>query len=194
MRGSPHDFRSRKGDAFRPDDGRSLTYGECAGCHTNHDAAIEQGLIVFSVAPPEGRGNPEDMFCLHCHLDPRIGLGDEVKFYVHPSGPELMENLEHRKAFEGGPPADRPGEPQRRAPEGYEAIFRIRCTTCHDNHRWTPLPKGEAASATTTEMTSFLRGSGIAQTLCANCHGAEALYRYRFYHHDRAFKQKIPNR
>ena len=150
MRGSPHDFRSRKGDAFRPDDGRSLTYGECAGCHTNHDAAIEQGLIVFSVAPPEGRGNPEDMFCLHCHLDPRIGLGDEVKFYVHPSGPELMENLEHRKAFEGGPPADRPGEPQRRAPEGYEAIFRIRCTTCHDNHRWTPLPKGEAASATTT--------------------------------------------
>ncbi len=194
MRGSPHDFRFRKDDLFRPDEGRSLKYGECAGCHTNHDAPIEQGLIAFSVAPPEGRGNPEDMFCLHCHLDPRIRQGEDVKFYVHPSAQEVKENLAHRKAFEGGRPEDRPGEPEGRASGGYETIFRIRCTTCHDNHRWTPLPKGEAASATTTEMTSFLRGSEIAQTLCANCHGEEALYRYRFYHHDRAFKEKIPNR
>jgi len=194
MRGSPHDFRTRKGDEFRPDDGRSLVYGECAGCHTNHDAAIEQGLIAFSVAPPEGRGNPEDMFCLHCHLDPRIRKGEDVKFYVHPSAQDVKQTLETEKKREAGPSRDRLGEPQETTPQGYEAIFRIRCTTCHDNHRWTPLPTGEAVSATKTEMTSFLRGSEVAQTLCANCHGAEALYRYRFYHHDRAFKQKIPNR
>jgi predicted CXXCH cytochrome family protein len=194
IRGSPHDFRTRKGDQFRPDEGRSLAYGECAGCHTNHDAPIERGLIAFSVDPPQGKGNPEDMFCLHCHLDPRIRHGEDVKFYVHPSAQEVKQNLQQRKKRREGPPTEWLGEPQKTTKEGYEAIFRIRCITCHDNHRWTPLPRPDVSSAGRTELTSFLRGSEVAQTLCANCHGAEALYRYRFYHHDRAFKQKIPDR
>jgi predicted CXXCH cytochrome family protein len=194
IRSSPHDFRFRKEDEFRPDEGRSLEFGECAGCHTNHNAVIEQGLIAFTVDPPKGRGNREDMFCLHCHLDPRINHDREARFYMHPSAEEVKESLEQSGEMEERPETDRLGEAKRTTTEGYEALFRIRCTTCHDNHRWTSIPQEEAGFEINTEMTSFLRGSEVAETLCANCHGAEALYRYRYYHQERAFRLKIPNR
>jgi hypothetical protein len=80
--GSPHDFRTRKEGEFRPDEGRSLKFGVCAGCHANHNASIDQGLIAFPASPPKGSGNPEDMFCLHCHRDPRVTKNLWVKFYL----------------------------------------------------------------------------------------------------------------
>jgi len=86
------------------------------------------------------------------------------------------------------------GEPARTTPEGYEALFRIKCTTCHDNHRWSVLPREEAGMIPNTVLTSFLRGEDLAKTLCSNCHGAQALYLYRFYHQERAFRVRIPNR
>ena len=33
------------------------------------------------------------MFCLHCHLDPRINQGREARFYVHPSAEEVKEKV-----------------------------------------------------------------------------------------------------
>jgi len=186
--GSPHDFRTYPDESFRPDQGRSLKSGVCAGCHVNHDASIEKELIAFPVDPPKGKGNPEDMFCLHCHLDPRVQKDRPVRFYVHSSGEEVQKRFEEMKQS-----GVRLGEPTRTTTEGYDAIFRIHCTTCHDNHRWTPMPPGEASPLSTTVLTSFLRRSDVAETLCANCHGAEALYRYRFYHQERAFRIRIPN-
>jgi predicted CXXCH cytochrome family protein len=191
--GSPHDFRTRRQGEFLPDEGRSSKFGVCAGCHANHGARIDQGLIAFSVLPPKGQGNPEDMLCLHCHLDPGVTKDPGVKFYVHPSGPEVQQRFRELKVDLTPLLPRRLGEPGRTTLEGYEAIFRIRCVTCHDNHRWTTLPPGEAEEFERTEMTGFLRGSEIAQTLCTNCHGKDALYRYRFFHQDRAFRLKIPN-
>ena len=191
--GSPHDFRTRKEGEFRPDDGRSLKFGVCAGCHANHNAALDQGLIVFPVSPPRGQGNPEDMFCLHCHGDPRVLKERPAKFYVHPSGPEVQRRFRETQKEGAAAFPERLGEPGRTTLPGYESLFRIRCRTCHDNHRWTSLATGQSATFTETEMTSFLRGSEVAETLCANCHGEEALYRYRFFHQDRAFRLRIPD-
>jgi predicted CXXCH cytochrome family protein len=192
--GSPHDFRTRKEGDFRPDDGRSRKFGVCAGCHANHNVSIEQGLLAFTVSRPKAGGNPEDMFCLHCHRKTEVMKDRRARFYVHPSGEEVREKIKE-VTEQGGPNlADqRLGEPARTTLEGYKALFRIRCTTCHDNHHWTDLPADEAKEFPQTEMASFLRGSEVAETLCANCHGVEALYRYRYYHQDRAFRLKIPN-
>ncbi|MEW6440521.1 MAG: cytochrome c3 family protein [bacterium] len=191
--GSPHDFRKVPDGSFRPDGGRSLKSGVCAGCHVNHEASIEKGLIAFAVNPPKGKGNPEDMFCLHCHLDPRVRTGQTARFYIHSSGDEVQRRFEEMQAQPGARLAGRLGEPTRTTSGGYEALFRIHCTTCHDNHRWTPMAAAEAPSFSNTVLTSFLRGIDVAETLCANCHGAEALYRYRFYHQERAFRIRIPN-
>jgi hypothetical protein len=48
----------------------------------------------------------------------------------------------------------------------------------------------EVRELTNTEVTSFLK-SDVAQTICTNCHGIESLYRYRYYHQDRAFRLKM---
>jgi hypothetical protein len=187
--GSPHDFRTRPQGLFRPDGGRSASFGVCAGCHANHNAPISRSLIAFTVDPPKGQGNPGDMFCLHCHLDPRVTGDRRVRFYVHPSGQEVQQRLREK----GPLPQQWLGEPSRTSLPGYEAIFRVRCRTCHDNHQWTEAPPEVSGDFTATELTSFLKGSEVAETLCVNCHGEEALYRYRFFHDDRAFRPRIPD-
>ena len=133
------------------------------------------------------------MFCLYCHRNPAVMKGRRIKFYVHPSGTKVKEKLKELKEKAAAPSQERLGEPARTTVAGYEALYHIHCTTCHDNHRWTGLPISEAKELPRTEMASFLRGSEVAKTLCSNCHGAEALYRYRMYHQDRAWRLKIPN-
>ena len=195
--GSPHDFRRIEDGKFRPDDGRCLRSGVCAGCHINHDAPIEQGLIPFAPNPPQAEGNPEDAFCLHCHLDPRVTDPSLVKFYVHPSSSQVREIIAAREAAkDSGKGAAAPSlvEPDRTNLEGHEALCRVKCTTCHDNHRWSFLSREETRRNSNTVLTSFLLGQDVAKTLCAKCHGAEALYLYRFYHQERAFRVRIPNR
>lgn len=193
--GSPHDFRTRAEGAFRPDDGRSGLFGVCGGCHANHGAPIEKGLLAFDVSAPRGQGNIHDAFCLHCHGDPRV-MKDrgQIRFYVHPTGEKVRDKLEALIEKEETPVLEETfGEPGERTIEGYESIFSIHCRTCHDNHRWSSLPKEKAAEFEETEMTSFLKGSEVASSLCANCHGIEALYRYRLFHQERSFRLKITN-
>ena len=186
-------YHARTDKDFRPDEGRSSEFGVCAGCHTSHEAGIEKGLIAFSPPPPRGEGNREDMFCLHCHLDPRLRKDRPLHFYVHPTGSEVMEKLREQEEQEQGEPLEMPAEPiLDRTMASFGALNQIRCVTCHDNHRWTDMQE-EAQPLSGTEMTSFLKGSTVAETFCANCHGMEALYRYSFYHQDRAFRQKTPN-
>ena len=68
------------------------------------------------------------------------------------------------------------------------------CTTCHDNHRRSVRAREEAGMHSNTVPTSFLRGRDVASTVCSNCHWVRALYLYRFYHQERAFRVRIPNR
>jgi len=190
--GSLHDFRTRRADQYVVDEGRSRKYGECSGCHVNHDARIEKKLLWFEIPEPQVRGNPEDMPCLYCHGNPEVMKGRHAVFYVHPTGKEIEQILADRmKKGEMGPLRGIPT--QEGAPVvGYEAIFRIRCMTCHDNHKGTPLwIIREDALVPNPEVTSFLRGPSVPQMLCSKCHGEEALYRYRYFHQDRAFRRKV---
>jgi len=191
--GSPHDFRTRKPGAYIPDEGRSQTHGACAGCHANHNSRMDEKLLWFQVPAPKGKGNPEDMLCLYCHMDPRI-KSDRTKFYAHPRGTEVREILKERLR-EGEITSEEMAEKLETVSLfGYESIFSVRCVTCHDNHRWFGSgTTGEATEKVNTELTSFLRGSTVAQKICSRCHGLEALYRYRFFHQDRVFRLKIPN-
>jgi len=122
--------------------------------------------------------------------------GRHAEFYVHPRGAEVKQIVE-QKIQEGKIPAFEGIEGQgteRGLPFGYEAIFHIRCTTCHDNHKGTALWMVEDGTfVRDPEITSFLRGPSVPQTLCSTCHGEEALYRYRYFHQERAFRRKVPD-
>ena len=191
--GSPHDFRTRKPGEYIPDEVRSREYGACAGCHTNHNSRMEKKLLWFEIPKPKGKGNPEDMFCLYCHNDPRIRK-ERTKFYAHPRSTEIQQILEE-KLQRGEVTSEEMAEKLATASSfGYETIFFVRCVTCHDNHRWVASPTdGGGEEPVNTELASFLRGSIVAKRICSKCHGVESLYRYRFFHQDRVFRQKIPN-
>jgi hypothetical protein len=138
------------------------------------------------------------MVCLFCHNDSRIIGEKRIRFYAHPRGPEILQALPEKiQAGEISPTAKIPGQiPGLEGVPflGYESIFCIRCVTCHDNHRWMARPAGQNGTPLDpTEMTSFLRGSIVAEKLCSKCHGLEALYRYRFFHQERMFRRKIVN-
>jgi len=191
--GSPHDFRTRKPGEYVPDKGRSREYGVCAGCHANHNSRMEKKLLWFEIPTPKGKGNPEDMFCLYCHSDPRIKK-ERIKFYAHPRGSDLQQILEEGLQ-RGEITSEEMAEKLATASLfGYETLFSVRCVTCHDNHRWVASPTaGAGAEPANTELACFLRGSVVAKKICSRCHGVEALYRYRFFHQDRVFRRKIPN-
>jgi predicted CXXCH cytochrome family protein len=195
--GSLHDFRTRKAGAYVPDQERSGKYGPCAGCHAAHYAGTEERLLWFEVTEPKGRGNPEDMPCLYCHGNPKVMEGRHAEFYVHPRGAEVKQIIEQRIQEGEIPPLaeiDGRGAAKIFLP-GYEAIFHIRCTTCHDGHEGTALWMVEDGTFhKDPEITSFLRGPSVPQTLCSTCHGQEALYRYRYFHQERAFRHKVPDK
>jgi hypothetical protein len=137
------------------------------------------------------------MPCLYCHGNPKVMEGRHAEFYVHPRGAEVKQIVEQRIQEGEIPPLaeiDGRGAAKALLP-GYEAIFHIRCTTCHDNHRGTALwMVKDGTFARDPEITSFLRGPSVPQTLCSTCHGQEALYRYRYFHQERAFRRKVPDK
>lgn len=132
--------------------------------------------------------------CLFCHNNPRIMGEKRIKFYAHPSGTDIQQTVAEKiKIGEISPVEEIRGLEGVRF-FGYTSIFCIRCVTCHDNHQWMARPAGlNGTPLDPTEMTSFLRGSIVAEKLCSKCHGLEALYRYRFFHQERMFKRKIVN-
>ena len=70
----------------------------------------------------------------------------------------------------------------------------IACITCHEPHSWEPLKDPEEKKHPVLDykkqenldgdiMNSFLRHKGVAGTFCVDCHGIEALPKYKYYHH-----------
>jgi hypothetical protein len=155
---------------------------------------MEKKLLWFKIPMPAGKGNPEDMLCLFCHGDPKVMGERRTKFYVHPRGTEIQQILAEKREKDEIPLVAGMQEFEGVSLFGYETIFAIRCVTCHDNHRWMAAQESkDGTSFVNTEMTSFLKGSIVAQKLCSRCHGIEALYRYRFFHQDRIFQRMVPN-
>lgn len=191
--GSPHDFRHRKEGAYLPDKGRSAEFGVCGGCHASHGAPVDKGLLVFPVSPPQGRGYLEDMFCLHCHNDPGVQRDRRVKFYIHPPAEMVREEFRERVAKGRIQPSDLLGKADRTTEAGYEALFRVACITCHDNHQWSRASEQPSPALDHVEVKDFLKGREVAETVCANCHGGEALYLYRYFHREATFRLRIRN-
>ena len=60
----------------------------------------------------------------------------------------------------------------------------ISCPTCHDPHQWSAKAAMEGPGRNTEgdARSSFLRVANSEQFLCADCHGQDALFRYKYFH------------
>ncbi|MEE9338088.1 MAG: NHL domain/cytochrome c family protein, partial [Methylococcaceae bacterium] len=79
--------------------------------------------------------------------------------------------------------------------EEIEEIGVIACITCHEPHSWKPIDPHEKKPYAVLDpkkqenvegnaISSFLRLKGVKKTFCMDCHGIEALAKYKYFHHE----------
>ncbi|MCK5669224.1 MAG: hypothetical protein KAI15_09070, partial [Gammaproteobacteria bacterium] len=68
----------------------------------------------------------------------------------------------------------------------------ITCPTCHNPHQWDPAStaKGSGKNIEGDVRTSFLRVSNTESFTCADCHGPDSLYRYKYFHSESTHKKQ----
>lgn len=162
----------------------------CVDCHhgrravagTAHD--LRQGVAGASLCAPCHRAHPPDdtgllwghdlgpgpdfvtQACTGCHREGGDARPLAPETTRHPSEAVILESP--------------PGIPLYDIHGRSGGAGEITCATCHDVHRWTARADQDSGGEGTV-LTSFTR-PGVAEELCATCHGQEALVRYLLYH------------
>ncbi len=147
--------------------------GTCGVCHLVHNGRQPVRLWARELT---GRGPVMDRLCNSCHKKGGPAGKKIPAIASHPStaivdvGKSLRAQAGHLPLFDGAS-----GEPVR--------VGNLSCPSCHNAHQW---KQGAPAAAAGQEVegdatNSFLR-SRARDTLCKDCHGPDALFRYKFFH------------
>lgn len=151
------------------------THNACSFCHAAHNADEPYGLV--NTWDENAGSTMNEHICFSCH---QAGGTAEKKIPQAWTHPHEYGTITHSvrgtgtwkdfPLFEMDKPAD--------------VVGFIDCFTCHDPHRWS-FKKDTSVEAGVNEegnyMTSFLRNPSY-QTLCTDCHGANTLWKFNYYH------------
>jgi len=175
IRGTDHDLRVTAPEAKNLRGQTVQESGVCQQCHAVHNAG--QTLRLWGRGLGDGQDLNEKM-CRDCHDEGRVA---EQKIPVKKTHParvkaQILKRRARRGRVRGFTPLF--------DPQGHVAdIGVISCPTCHNPHRWSPVIMGfgPGENEEGNSRTSFLRNrSKLA--LCSNCHGMDALFRYKYFH------------
>jgi predicted CXXCH cytochrome family protein len=182
IRGTDHDLRVTAPEGVNVRGEVVAESGVCQQCHSVHNAQQEVRLWARDIG--EGQDLNERM-CRGCHDEGHLA---EAKIPVMKNHPAYVEaQIIQRRA--------------RRGPvRGFTPLFDkegkvantgvISCPTCHNPHRWDALgmEEGPGENVEGSARNSFLRNrSKLA--LCSNCHGMDALFRYKYFHGETSRKK-----
>ena len=107
-----------------------------------------------------------------------------MKYYTHPHKDVVLRNFDR---------PGRKGDWPLFTKDGKEVHVggEIACETCHDPHVWSKWQKKAPGKPVEgTVINSFLRNRDVSGSICVDCHGLDALYRYKFFHYKQARSQK----
>lgn len=162
--------------------------GVCGSCHSLHRAGKESDNLSIVSQLSTLNDKPKlaaDRACINCHQNQGIAEKKVVTRYQHPSkdlilrsSPNVMPLLnKHEKIAEFG---------------------EVACITCHDPHKWKPKQKKilpepplDKSNIEGNSHSSFLRNKGVSNTFCVDCHGIDALVKYRLYHEEKVENSDI---
>lgn len=157
--------------------------GVCGQCHLVHNAAEKLRLWAKGYGPA---ADTMEKLCRSCHSDGKVAAAKQPVKANHPAKVNVVSNPgRHRtgQADSGELPVfSKDGE---RTSSGV-----ITCPSCHNPHQWVG-GKAEEGPGKPTEgdaRTSFLRNSSDFN-LCADCHGMDALFRYKYFHGETSRKK-----
>ena len=71
-------------------------------------------------------------------------------------------------------------------------VGEISCPTCHNVHQWSPdsHARGQGVNLEGNATNSFLRAQP-ASLMCIDCHGGDALFRFKFFHDPKERKKQL---
>jgi hypothetical protein len=151
--------------------------GQCGVCHLVHNSPNKLKLW----AQPYGNivigEDMIDSLCNSCHSRGKIASSKIPTIATHPQD-KLINNVMRcdRNAIDFAPIFDITSGKETR-------VGNISCPTCHNAHQWSPLvkEKGDNINHEGNTTNSFLRNVSY-NNICIDCHGMDALFRYKYYH------------
>lgn len=189
--GSDHDLRitaKNKSNQFNEKPHQS---GVCGACHSLHKAdknpshLFSTKSVVEDFADRELQHSElrEDKLCINCHQKNGIAEKKIVKFFNHPHKDIVLRS-------------DKKIMPLLNAKEKIDNFGEIACKTCHEPHFWsakiqknalqskpkTILSPGQTENVEGSPLNSFLRTEGVKGTFCIDCHGMNALPKFKYFH------------
>ncbi len=179
VRGTDHDLtviapqtKNAKGDT-------ALQSGVCGQCHNVHNA--EGDLRLWARQLGSGQDIDEKL-CRSCHADGQVAAAKVPpdRQGKHP-GKVTAWSPEIRARFN---PKGAHGI-RVYGPDGLPAKTGvITCLSCHNPHQWSAKSEKEGTGKNTEGdvRSSFLRVSDTESILCADCHGLDGLFRYKYFH------------
>ncbi|HEB59033.1 MAG TPA: hypothetical protein ENJ01_07420 [Gammaproteobacteria bacterium] len=172
-----HDMRITAPEARNHSGGTVMESGVCGQCHLPHNAVSEEFLWARSLEP---RSVPGENRCTGCHSREGVARNHVPLKLSHPD--EVLvwgRDIQLGSRNHHLPVIPVYGEDGRE-----DLVGRISCASCHDPHRWDPRRKapGPGKPVEGNALNSFLRHALSAGIVCADCHGEDALFRYKYFH------------
>lgn len=176
--GTDHDLRITAPAAQNAKGLTVETSGVCGQCHQLHNAPAKPWLWGRATGKGE---HPSEKFCTGCHGPGGAAEGKVPREARHPVATSVW-SPKLRATFK--PAAGKYGLPVYGQDAIPEARGAITCATCHEPHQWSARNQGEGPGRNTEGDTSssFLRLASSANFVCADCHGEDALFRYKYFH------------
>jgi len=150
--------------------------GPCGACHAVHKSP--NALKLWARALPSiGENQPfMNALCISCHSKGEVAENKIPHVATHPEGmliTNIMRSNDQRKGYT--PIFDDKGQEV--------SVGDLSCSSCHSYYLWDPRieGKGPYKNVEGDAETSFLR-TIIDHTVCSDCHGEEAIWRYTYFH------------
>lgn len=150
--------------------------GQCGVCHAAHNS-LNRRLQWNQVLPSvEQNQHPMDSLCLSCHSTNGAAAGKTPSVVGHPKGKLITSMLT---------PDKRDRDYIRIFDDEWKEVDvgDLSCSSCHSYYQWNHLFNGPGPGHNTEgdATNSFLRTSS-EKSVCRDCHGETAIWRYLYYH------------
>ena len=158
--------------------------GVCGQCHQIHNASGDPYLWARNIGDDDIAING---LCKSCHADNKPGEQKQPRSNKHPKDVKVWSQelrIRYGKKIDAALPVYNENGVK-------SSMGGVACPTCHDAHKWWT-GKDEKGVGENTEgdvTNSFLRAEHTSNMVCADCHGKDALFRYKYFHSPTSHKK-----
>lgn len=181
VNGTVHDLRVSAPDTTNVNGETPEQSGACGQCHTPHNAVAKAKL--WARQPGAGE-EPMERLCRSCHAKGQIAEAKQPVKARHPKEVTVIATTRYARA---GARSDFPVFDA----EGKRSdMGKITCPTCHNPHQWKAgeQKEGPGKMVEGDAVSSFLRNPS-EHAMCADCHGLDSLFRYKYFHGEQSRKK-----